>query len=198
MATYKLYKTKKISRDPAKSSFKCHVWFVWRLICLVRFGFWFGLLISINWFGMVKLLDLVRLLCRFWFGLVGRFGWVGLVLFHFSLFYFGPSPNFWTFKEPRNRFQGIESRARIFKILRCPRIDSKEPIPPGCVALAGRYDNLNHTRFLALMDCLKIPALGFLKVYKFGLWLVWHGWVINWFKFVKFPCWAKMDFYLYF
>ncbi len=27
-----------------------------------------------------------------------------------------------------------ESRARIFELLRSPRIDSKEPIPPGCVA----------------------------------------------------------------
>ncbi len=26
------------------------------------------------------------------------------------------------------------SRARIFKLLSSPRIDSKEPIPPGCVA----------------------------------------------------------------
>jgi hypothetical protein len=26
------------------------------------------------------------------------------------------------------------SRVRIFKLLRSPRIDSKEPIPPGCVA----------------------------------------------------------------
>ncbi len=29
------------------------------------------------------------------------------------------------------------SRARIFKLLRSPRIDSKEPIPPGCVACVG-------------------------------------------------------------
>ncbi len=26
------------------------------------------------------------------------------------------------------------SRAQIFKLLRSPKIDSKEPIPPGCVA----------------------------------------------------------------
>jgi hypothetical protein len=26
------------------------------------------------------------------------------------------------------------SRAAIFQLLRCPRIDSNEPIPPGCVA----------------------------------------------------------------
>jgi hypothetical protein len=29
---------------------------------------------------------------------------------------------------------GENSRARIFKLLRSPRINSKEPIPPGCVA----------------------------------------------------------------
>ncbi len=28
----------------------------------------------------------------------------------------------------------LETRARIFKLLRSPRIDSNEPIPPGCVA----------------------------------------------------------------
>ncbi len=52
--------------------------------------------------------------------------------------------------------------ARIFKLLRSPRIDSKEPIPPGCVlcSLAGRYYNPIPTRFLAPIDCLKIPAPG--------------------------------------
>jgi hypothetical protein len=51
----------------------------------------------------------------------------------------------------------METRARIFK----KRIDSNEPIPPGCVvcSLAGRYDNPIPTRFLAPIDCLKIPAL---------------------------------------
>jgi hypothetical protein len=47
----------------------------------------------------------------------------------------------------------------MFKLLRSPRIYSKEPIPPGCVAwLAGQYDNPIPTRFLAPIDCLKIPA----------------------------------------
>ncbi len=50
------------------------------------------------------------------------------------------------------------SRARICKLSRSPRIDSKEPIPLGCV-LAGRYNNPIPTRFLAPIDCLKIPAL---------------------------------------
>ncbi len=51
------------------------------------------------------------------------------------------------------------NRARIFKLLRSPRIDSKEPIPPDCVcSLAGRYDNPIPTRFLAPIDSLKIPA----------------------------------------
>jgi hypothetical protein len=37
-----------------------------------------------------------------------------------------PPPVFFIFFAP--------FRARIFKLLRSPRIDSKEPIPPGCVA----------------------------------------------------------------
>jgi hypothetical protein len=49
------------------------------------------------------------------------------------------SPNFLTFKEPRNRFQGISSSSLC--------------------SLAGRYDNPIPTRFLAPIDCLKIPAL---------------------------------------
>jgi hypothetical protein len=47
-------------------------------------------------------------------------------------------PEFLTFKEPKNRFQGTNS-ARLS-------------------SLAGRYDNPIPTRFLALIDCLKIPA----------------------------------------
>jgi hypothetical protein len=53
-------------------------------------------------------------------------------------------------------------RAQIFKLLRSPRIGSKEPIPPGCecvACMAGRYDKpYSYTRFLAPIDCLKIPA----------------------------------------
>jgi hypothetical protein len=49
-------------------------------------------------------------------------------------------------------------RARIFKLLKGPRIDSKESIPPAC-SLTGRNDNPLPTRFLAPIDCLKIPAL---------------------------------------
>jgi hypothetical protein len=45
---------------------------------------------------------------------------------------------FLTFKETRNRFQGINSASLC--------------------SLAGRYDNLTPTRFLAPIDCLKIPA----------------------------------------
>jgi hypothetical protein len=44
-------------------------------------------------------------------------------------------------------------RARIFKLLRSPGIDS------ACLcSLAGRYDNPIHTRFPSPMDCSKIPA----------------------------------------
>jgi hypothetical protein len=49
------------------------------------------------------------------------------------------SQNFLTLKEPKNRFQGTNS-ARL-------------------CSLAGRYDNPIPTRFLAPIDCLKIPAL---------------------------------------
>jgi len=45
-------------------------------------------------------------------------------------------PNFWTFKEPKKRFQRTNS-ARL-------------------CSLAGRYDNPIPTRFLAPKDCLKI------------------------------------------
>jgi hypothetical protein len=40
-----------------------------------------------------------------------------------------------------------------------PGIDSKELIPPAyACSLVGRYDNPIPTRFLAPIDCLKIPA----------------------------------------
>jgi hypothetical protein len=44
--------------------------------------------------------------------------------------------SFWKFIVPF-----ADSKARIFKLQRSPRIDSKESIPLGNVALAGRYDN---------------------------------------------------------
>ncbi len=44
--------------------------------------------------------------------------------------------------------------ARIFKLLRGPEIDSASLCSLGC-----RYDNLISTRFLASIDCSKIPAL---------------------------------------
>jgi hypothetical protein len=43
------------------------------------------------------------------------------------------------------------ARARIFKLLRSPRIDSKESILPA-YSLAGRYDNLIPALFLAPID----------------------------------------------
>ncbi len=48
------------------------------------------------------------------------------------------SPNFWTFKEPKNQFQGINTARWC--------------------SLAGRYDNPIPTRFLAPLDCVKIPT----------------------------------------
>ncbi len=47
--------------------------------------------------------------------------------------------NFKNFLEPRNRFQGMNSASLC--------------------SLAGRYNNPIPTRFLAPIDCLKIPAL---------------------------------------
>ncbi len=49
------------------------------------------------------------------------------------------SPNYLSLKEPKNRFEGNNS----------PRLCS----------LAGWYDNPIPTRFLAPIDCFKIPAL---------------------------------------
>jgi hypothetical protein len=48
------------------------------------------------------------------------------------------SPYFQTFMEPRNRFQGMNSASLC--------------------SLAGPYDNPIPNRFLAPIDCLKIPA----------------------------------------
>jgi hypothetical protein len=56
------------------------------------------------------------------------------------------------------QWQG-DVRARIFKLLRHPDIDSKESIPPAYAARrAGRYDNPIPNWFLAPIDCSKIPA----------------------------------------
>ena len=48
-------------------------------------------------------------------------------------------------------------KSRIFKRLRSPGIDSKVNSASLC-SLAGRYDNPIPVRFLAPIDCLKIPA----------------------------------------
>jgi hypothetical protein len=49
------------------------------------------------------------------------------------------SPHFLTFMDPRNRFQGMNSACLC--------------------SLPGRYDNPNLTRFLAPIECLKIPPV---------------------------------------
>ncbi len=51
-----------------------------------------------------------------------------------------------------------KSRARIFKLLRSPKIDPKELISAMLCSQAGQYDNPIPTRFLAPIDCLKIPV----------------------------------------
>jgi hypothetical protein len=67
------------------------------------------------------------------------------------------SPNFYMFKDPMSRFQGIDSAslacATIFKLLRSPGIDSKEINSASLCSLAGRCDNPIPTRFLAPIDC---------------------------------------------
>ena len=54
--------------------------------------------------------------------------------------------------------EGRQNWARIFKLLRSPRIDPKKPISPGCVAWQAGTITLP-PRFLAPIDCLKITAL---------------------------------------
>jgi hypothetical protein len=51
----------------------------------------------------------------------------------------------------------LKNGVRILKLLKSPKIDSKEPIPR-LWSLVGRYDNPIPTRFLTPIDCLKIPA----------------------------------------
>jgi hypothetical protein len=69
-----------------------------------------------------------------------------------------PPPGWESIPELFTRFT-VRALSRIFKLLRSPRIDSKEPIPPGCVAWrADTYDNPIPTQFLAAEDCLTIPA----------------------------------------
>ncbi len=64
--------------------------------------------------------------------------------------------------------QILHSRARIFKLLKGPRIDAKKPIPPGCVA-GGPVRHPFPIRFLAPIDCLKIPSQLLLTKY-------FHSW----------------------
>jgi hypothetical protein len=62
-----------------------------------------------------------------------------------SAFHWCSEPEFLTFKEPRNRFQGINSASLC--------------------SLTGRYDNPNPTLFLTPIDCLKIPEPECVKFY---------------------------------
>ncbi len=51
------------------------------------------------------------------------------------------------------------TKARILKLLRSPRIDSKEPIPAGCVAWRAGTTTPFLLGSQPSIDCLKIPAL---------------------------------------
>ncbi len=53
----------------------------------------------------------------------------------------------------------LKARAQIFKLLRSPKIESKEQIPPGFVAWRAGTTTLFPLGSLAPIDCLKIPAL---------------------------------------
>ncbi len=62
--------------------------------------------------------------------------------------------------------KALESRVRIFKRLWSPGIDSKESIPPAYEARRAGTNNPIPTRFLAPIDCLKIPELVFVVVLR--------------------------------
>ncbi len=72
-----------------------------------------------------------------------------------NVFALDQSPNFYTFMEPRNRFQGINSASLC--------------------SLKGRYDNPIPTRFLAPIDCLKIQAQHPLAAAFCKIWLFIAG-----------------------
>jgi hypothetical protein len=55
------------------------------------------------------------------------------------------------------------TRARIFKILRSPGIDSKEPIPPGCVA-PEIVQKFQHRLYRLAEKIPWVRLLGFLKI----------------------------------
>jgi hypothetical protein len=74
-------------------------------------------------------------------------------------------------KEPRNRFPAWRAGTTTLFVLRAGRLHRLAESTPrnrflGSInllqirALAGRYDNHFPTRFLAPIDCLKIPAQG--------------------------------------
>jgi hypothetical protein len=56
------------------------------------------------------------------------------------------------------------TRARIFKLLRSPRIDYKEPTPPGCVAWRAGTTTRSNSVPGPHIDCLKSLTLYFLAV----------------------------------
>ncbi len=60
----------------------------------------------------------------------------------------------WIFLKIYGGKEPSRNRARIFKLLRSPEIDSAS-----LFSLAGRYNNHIPTRYLAPIECLKIPAL---------------------------------------
>jgi hypothetical protein len=106
-----------------------------------------NLQIKKNFFSFCLLCNLIT-----FFGRLLFLTFTVLVTFRF----FNQNPNFETFQKPENRFQGTGTR--IFKRLWSPGIDSQELIPPAYLAWRPGTTTPITTRFLAPIDCSKIPA----------------------------------------
>ncbi len=103
------------------------------------------------------------------------------------------------FKETRNRFRATARQSPYFKTFMEPRNRIQGMNSASLCSLAGRYDNPIPTRFLAPIDCLKIPTqaihtlaesipqnwfLGSVKVNKYRLWLHSLAESIPWNRFL--------------
>ncbi len=68
----------------------------------------------------------------------------------------------------RDQVTLIRDLSRNLKLVRSPRIGPKETIPSGCVAWRAGTTTLLLFRFLAPIDCLKIPAQDDVRILLFG------------------------------
>jgi hypothetical protein len=77
----------------------------------------------------------------------------------FVLYYLTNNPELAVLKQTQFSLCPMESEPEFFKLLRNPRIDSKESILPVYVcSLAGQYNNPITIHFLVPLNCLKILA----------------------------------------